>query len=80
MEALIVLALVIGAAVAIYLASLPRRRKLGVEGLRRELEHLTHDRAAAERLVAAERERAPDEPEIEILRRVIRRLRHERRR
>ena len=79
-ESLLVLAIVLGACLALWFASRPRRKKNDVASLRRELAHLTHDDDAARRLVEAERERNADASEREILERVIRRLRHERRR
>ncbi len=80
MEGLLVLALVVGASIAIYVASRPKRRKTDVASLRRELAHLTHDADAAQRLVDAEQRRVPDATERDLLERVIKRLRYERRR
>ncbi len=80
MEALLVLALVVGASIAIYLASRPARKRRDPASLRRELAHLTHDAASAQRLIDAEQRRSPDATEKEILERVIKRLRYERRR
>jgi hypothetical protein len=80
MESLLVLALVVGASLAIWIASRPKRRKTDAGSLRRELAHLTHDEDAAQRLVDAEAKRYPDATERELLERVIRRLRYERRR
>jgi len=80
MESLLVLAVVVGACIAIWVASRPARRVRDVPTLRRELAKLTHDEAAADRLVEAEQRRMPDATELEILERVIRRLRYERRR
>lgn len=80
MESLLVLALVLGACAAIWSLSRPKRRATGVAALRRELAHLTHDEASARRLVEAEARRSPEATEKELLERVIRRLRHERRR
>lgn len=80
MESLLVLALVIGGCLAIWLLSRPKRRSRDVAALRRELAHLTHDAASARRLVEAEQVRLPDATERELLERVIRRLRYERRR
>jgi hypothetical protein len=77
---MLVLALVIGGCVAIWFFSRPRRRSRDVKSLRRELAHLTHDPASAQRLVEAEQARLPDATERELLERVIRRLRYERRR
>ncbi len=79
-EALLVLALVIGASAALYWLSRPQKRVVDVPSLRKELAHLTHDEAAAERLVAAERRKSPDATELELLRKVVARLKHERRR
>ena len=80
MEFLLVFALVMGAALAIYLASRPKKKRTDAASLRRELEHLTHDDAAAQRLVDAEQKRSPDATEKELLEKVIKRLRYERRR
>lgn len=80
MERLLVLVAVVGACIAIWIASGPRRKLAGIAGLRRELAHLTHDEASAPRLVEAEQRRSPDATEEELLRRVIKRLRYERRR
>jgi hypothetical protein len=77
-EPLLVLAVLVGACVALYVASRPRRKKRDVATLRRELEHLTHDESAAQRLVDAESRRSPDATERELLERVIKRLRYER--
>ncbi len=46
--------------------------------LRRRLRHLTHDPAAAERLVEAEMKRHPELDERAILRRVVHRLERDR--
>ena len=78
MESLLVMALVIFACAALYVATRPRRKKHDVASLRRELAHLTHDEGAADRLVEAESRRFPDETERELLARVIKRLRYER--
>jgi uncharacterized protein HemX len=80
MEQLLVLAAVLGACVAIWIASRPKKKARDVAALRRELAHLTHDDTAAQRLVEAEQQRLPDATEKELLERVIRRLRYERRR
>jgi hypothetical protein len=80
MESLLVFAVLIGASLAIWIASRPKRKKHDVASLRRELAHLTHDDDAARRLVEAEQRRSPDATEKELLERVIRRLRYERRR
>lgn len=80
LEALVVLALVIGGAAALYAYTRPKKRVVDVASLRKELGHLTHDPAAAERLVEAERRRDPDATELAILRKVVGRLKHERRR
>lgn len=77
---LLVLASVVGACFAIWYFSRPRRKSRDVKTLRRELAHLTHDEASAQRLVEAEQARLPDATERELLERVIRRLRYERRR
>ena len=79
-EALLVLAAVIGASAAIYYFSRPRKKVVDVASLRKELAHLTHDRDAAERLVESERKKSPDATELELLRKVVNRLKHERRR
>jgi len=79
-ESLLVLALVVGASIAIYVATRPKRRGTDVAALRAELAHLTHDGDAAQRLVEAEQKRSPDATERELLQRVIKRLRYERRR
>lgn len=80
MEQLLVLAVVIGGCIAIWIASRPKRKSRDVAALRRELAHLTHDEDAARRLVESEQKRLPDATERELLERVIRRLRYERRR
>lgn len=80
METLLVLALVVGASVAIWIASRPARKKRDAGSLRRELEHLTHDADAAQRLIDAEARRNPDATEKELLEKVVKRLRYERRR
>ena len=80
LESLYVLAMVIGASVALYLYTRPKKRVVDVASLRKELAHLTHDREAAERLVEAERRREPDATELQILKKVVGRLKHERRR
>lgn len=80
MEQILVLAVIVGASVAIWTFSRPKRRARGVAGLKRELSHLTHDAASARRLVEAEQQRFPDATEKELLERVIRKLRYERRR
>ncbi len=79
-EALLVLAIVVGASAAIYFFSRPKKRVVNTSSLRRELSHLTHDPDAAERLIEAERRRSPEATEIELLRKVVNRLKHERRR
>jgi len=56
------------------------RAPASASALRLELRRLTHDGRVAERLVAGELERHPELDERTALRRVIRRLRHERRR
>lgn len=58
----------------------PRRRRTNLSTLRRELRRLTHDPASADRLVDAESKRNPELSEARVLRRVIRRLRADRRR
>jgi hypothetical protein len=79
-ESLLVLGLVFGGCIALWLYTRPKRKARDVAGLRRELAHLTHDEAAAQRLVEAEQARSPDATERELLEKVIRRLRYERRR
>ena len=79
-EALLVLAMVIGASAAIYFFARPRRTVSTVASLRKELQHLTHDPAAGARLIDAEQRRSPDATELELLRKVVNRLKHERRR
>jgi hypothetical protein len=79
-EAYLVLAIVIGASAALYFFARQKKRVVDVASLRRELAHLTHDRDAAERLIEAERRRNPDATELELLRKVVNRLKHERRR
>jgi hypothetical protein len=80
LEALLVVAAVIGASAAIYFFARPRKKVVDVASLRRELAHLTHDDDAAERLVESERRKNPDATELELLRKVVNRLKHERRR
>jgi hypothetical protein len=79
-EPLLVLALVIGASAAIYFYARPEKRVVNVASLRKELAHLTHDQSAADRLIEAERRKDPDATELELLRKVVNRLKHERRR
>lgn len=79
-EGLLVLAVVVGASAALYFYTRPRRRVVDVPSLRRELAHLTHDQDAADRLIESERRRNPDATELELLRKVVNRLKHERRR
>ncbi len=47
--------------------------------LRRELRRLTHDPRVVERLVSAERDRDPNASEESLLRKVLRRLKRDRR-
>ena len=79
-EALLVLAVALGVGFAIYFYSRPRVRVLDAPTLRKELLDLTHDADAAERLIASERRRDPDATELQLLRKVVNRLKHERRR
>jgi len=80
LEAILVLAILVGACAAIWIATRPRRKRRDASALRRELQNLTHDADAARRLLDAEARRAPDATERELLERVIKRLRYERRR
>jgi hypothetical protein len=80
LENLFVLALIVITAVVIWRASQPKKKRRDVPTLRRELERMTHDRDAAERLLEAERARSPGLSELALLQRVITRLEHERRR
>lgn len=80
LENLLVLALIVAVSVGIWRASQPKKKKRDVPTLQRELERMTHDREAADRLVEAERARSPGLSELALLERVITRLRHERRR
>lgn len=57
-----------------------KRRGSLVLRLRRELRRLTHDHRVVERLVDAERARDPKASEESILRKVMRRLKRDRRR
>jgi hypothetical protein len=51
-----------------------------VSRLKARLVRLVHDRAVADRLIESERRRHPDLSDVDLLRRVIRRLRRDRRR
>jgi hypothetical protein len=79
-EAAFVLPLLLLACAVIWWATQPKRKKRDVASLRRELASLTHDRDSAQRLIDAEAKRSPDATELELLERVIKRLRYERRR
>jgi hypothetical protein len=80
MEAVFVLPLLLIACAVIWWMTQPKRKKRDVATLRRELANLTHDADAAQRLIDAESKRSPDATERELLERVIKRLRYERRR
>ena len=55
-------------------------KKASAAALRRQVFKLVHDPSVAERLIASERERHPEMNEKALLKKVIRRLRRDRRR
>lgn len=70
----------LGIAAMIALPMLRKKRKANPASLMKRLVKLTHDPKVAKRLLDGERSRHPDLSEIQLLRRVIRRLQRDRRR
>lgn len=74
----LLLGVAIGIALVLALPYLRKKRKASPASLMKRLIKLTHDPAVAKRLLDGERTRNPGLSEVELLKRVIRRLKRDR--